>query len=98
MKSDANLYPEVGVERVCNLSQLMAWGLNAHDAGAPFDALFAGYAYESSLFERCYAFNEAVRQLELVFPDDVDALLVDPLDSRSKADDTRQIGSAGFEC
>ena len=50
MKSDANLYPEVGVECVRNLSQLMVWGLNAYDACAPFDALFAGNAYESSLF------------------------------------------------
>lgn len=50
-----------------------------------------------AFFERRNAFNETVRQLELVFPNDIDALLVDPPDSRSNADDARQIGSAGFK-
>ena len=97
MQTDSHLDSELGVERVSHLCELMTRGLDTHDAGPSCQALLSDNAHEPRLFERRHALHEVSCQRELMLPDGVDPLAVDPLDSRPEPHDAGEVGGACLE-
>ena len=97
VEAHAGLDAKARVEVVGHLGEVVAGGLDTHDAGAALGARKAREAHPSGRRKGSQAVKEPLGESELVPPHGVDALLAKPSQAGGQAGDAWEVGGAGLK-